>query len=664
MIRFKTAGIVLIASSLLLAEKAHAQTPEKLSISVDKASPKIQPTMWGIFFEDINFAADGGIYAEMVKNRSFEFANPTMGWNEKPVNGADASLLIENRGSGSNARYATISLKNDKGSYVLTNEGFRGMGIEKGHQYNFSMMAHAVEGNVKVSVEAVDENGKPIGHASLEEIKGDWKTYHGSFTPTETASKGKLNIMFEGQGKVEIDVVSLFPEDTWKHRPNGMRADLVQKLADLHPGFMRFPGGCIVEGRDLANRYQWKSTVGDVADRKLIINRWNMEMKDHQAPDYFQSFGLGFYEYFQLCEDIGASPLPILNCGMACQYNSAEVVSLNQIDPFIQDALDLIEFANGGTDTKWGKLRVIMGHPAPFNLKMIGVGNEQWGEQYVERFRLFSKAIWAKYPDIKLVGSAGPSPSGELFDYLSKTMRQEKTSLIDEHYYMRPEWFLKNVTRYDNYDRNSSKIFAGEYAAHIDDKTQKDTRAESHNTWYSALSEAAFMTRLERNADVVQMASYAPLLARVDAWQWRPDLIWFDNLHSVATPNYYVQQIFSKYKGTNIASVLLNGKAVTGQDSLYSSAVFDSEKKQLIIKVVNASAAQRTIELSTEQSKVRNGKAEWIQLASNDKLAFNSIEKPNQIHPETKMIGWNYKKQEIKLEGLSVNVFIVNYSEL
>ncbi|MBS1521940.1 MAG: carbohydrate binding domain-containing protein [Bacteroidetes bacterium] len=649
---------------MLWVEKTHAQAPEKLSVRVDKTSPKIQPTMWGVFFEDINFAADGGIYAEMVKNRSFEFADPTMGWDDKQLDGSDASLLIVNRGNGSNARYASISLKNGKGSYVLINEGFRGMGFEKGHQYNFSILAHTVEGNVKVKVEAVDEKGKPIGHASLEEIKGDWETYRVSLTPTESASNGKLNVIFEGQGKLEIDMVSLFPADTWKHRPNGMRADLVQKLADLKPGFMRFPGGCIVEGRDLANRYQWKSTVGDVADRKLIINRWNMEMKDHQTPDYFQSFGLGFYEYFQLCEDIGASPLPILNCGMACQYNSAEVVSLNQIDPFIQDALDLIEFANGGADTKWGKLRAAMGHPAPFNLKMIGVGNEQWGEQYVDRFRLFSKAIWAKYPEIKLVGSAGPYPGGDLFDYLSKVMRDEKASLIDEHYYMRPEWFLKNVTRYDNYNRNSSKVFAGEYAAHIDDKTQKDTHPESHNTWYSALSEAAFMTGLERNADVVQMASYAPLLARVDAWQWRPDLIWFDNLHSVATPNYYVQQMFSKYKGTNIASVLLNGKAVTGQDSLYSSAVFDSYKKQLIIKVVNASTTPRNIELNVEGSKGKNGNAEWIQLASSDKLLFNSIDNPYRIHPETRTIGWNYKKQEIKLESLSVNVLIVSYTEL
>ncbi len=653
--------ILILSSSIWMANQVYAQAPEKLVVHLDKPGAKIEPTMWGIFFEDINFGADGGLYAEMVKNRSFEFNDPLMGWDDKLVDGAEGSILIVNRTSSTNPRFAGVSLKNRKGSYVLTNEGFRGMGFEKDHQYNFSVMAHAVEGNVKVSVEAVNESGKPIGRATLEDVKGDWKTYHVSFSAGETSSKGKLNVIFEGQGKIEIDMVSLFPADTWKHRPNGLRADLVQKLADMHPGFMRFPGGCIVEGRDLANRYQWKSTLGDIADRKLILNRWNVEMRDHQTPDYFQSFGLGFYEYFQLCDDIGASPLPILNCGMACQYNSAEVVSLNQIDPFIQDALDLIEFANGGTDTKWGALRAAMGHPAPFNLKMIGVGNEQWGEQYVDRFKLFSKAIWAKYPQIKLVGSAGPYPGGDLFNYLNKVMRQEKASFIDEHYYMRPEWFLKNATRYDNYDRNSSKIFAGEYAAHIDDKTQKDTAAESHNTWYSALSEAAFMTGLERNADVVQMASYAPLLARVDAWQWRPDLIWFDNLHSVATPNYYVQQLFSNYKGTNIASLTLNDKAVTGQDSLYSSAVIDSAKKQLIIKVVNASSTPRNFELSLGALKGKTSKAQWVQLACTDKLAFNSLAHPDVIRPETKIIGWNYKNQAIKVEGSSVNVFVVPY---
>jgi alpha-N-arabinofuranosidase len=658
----KIARVVLMGLlSLGLFSLAHGQAPEKLIIHLDKPGAKIQPTMWGIFFEDINFGADGGLYAEMVKNRSFEFNDPLMGWNDKPVGGADASLLIVNRENSTNPRFASISLKNGKGSYVLTNEGFRGMGFEKDHQYNFSIMAHAVDGDVKIKIAAVDEEGQPVGQAALEDVKGDWKTYHVSFTANKTISKGKLSVIFEGQGKIEIDMVSLFPADTWKHRPNGLRADLVQKLADMHPGFMRFPGGCIVEGRDLANRYQWKNTIGDIANRKLILNRWNVEMRDHQTPDYFQSFGLGFYEYFQLCDDIGASPLPILNCGMACQYNSAEVVSLNQIDPFIQDALDLIEFANGDTNTKWGALRAAMGHPAPFNLKMIGVGNEQWGEQYVERFKVFSKAIWAKYPEIKLVGSAGPYPGGDLFNYLAKTMRQKKASYIDEHYYMRPEWFLKNATRYDNYDRNSSKIFAGEYAAHIDDKTQKDTSAESRNTWYAALSEAAFMTGLERNADVVQMASYAPLLARVDAWQWRPDLIWFDNLRSVATPNYYVQQLFSNYKGTNTTSVTLNDKAVTGQDSLYSSAVIDSTKKQLIIKVVNASSTPRSIELTFDQAKGKAVKAQWTEIASPDKLAFNSIAHPDVIHPVTKTINWNYKNQTVKLEGLSVNVFVVPY---
>jgi alpha-L-arabinofuranosidase len=658
-------GVLIVSALVGFANGIYAQAVEKLTIRVDKASATIQPTMWGVFFEDINFAADGGIYAEMVKNRSFEFAQPMMGWEDKVIGDSGGSILIVNRGGGSNARYAEVSVSNGKGSYVLTNEGFRGMGFEQGHQYNFSMMAHGVEGNIKISVQAVDENGKSIGKALIGEAKGDWKTYQASFTANETVAKAKLNVIFEGKGKAEIDMISLFPADTWKHRANGLRADIVQKLADLKPGFMRFPGGCIVEGRDLANRYQWKNTVGNVADRKLIINRWNLEMKDHQTPDYFQSFGLGFYEYFQLCEDIGAAPLPILNCGMACQYNSAEVVSISRIDPFIQDALDLIEFANGSTDTRWGALRAAMGHPEPFGLTMIGIGNEQWGEQYTDRFRLFSKAIWARYPQIKLVGSAGPYPGGDLFNYLSTVMRQEKASFIDEHYYMRPEWFLKNATRYDKYDRHSStKVFAGEYAAHIDDKTQKDTSAESHNTWYSALSEAAFMTGLERNADVVQMASYAPLLARVDAWQWRPDLIWFDNLHSVATPNYYVQQLFSNYKGTRTATVLMNGEAVTGQDSLYSSAVVDTIKKQLIIKIVNASATTRNVVLELGQLQRKIKSAQWIALVCHDKLAFNSLAHPDLIHPETKTVTWKRKGPTVKLSALSVDVFILDYSSL
>ena len=311
----------------------------------------------------------------------------------------------------------------------------------------------------------------------------------------------------------------------------------MQLLYDMHPGFIRFPGGCIVEGRQLVTRYRWKTTVGDIAQRKTIINRWNDEFDQRPAPDYFQSFGLGFYEYFQLAEDIGARPLPILNCGMACQFNSSETAKLDELNEYIQDALDLIEFANGPATSPWGKLRAQMGHPAPFHLEMIGVGNEQWGPRYLERYKVFAAALKAKHPEIKLVVSAGPAPAGEPFDSMWSNWRQLKPDIVDEHYYMAPDWFLSNTGRYDHYDRSGPKIFAGEYAAQTSGVAKPDNR----NNWKAAISEAAFMTGLERNGDVVQMASYAPLMAHVDAWQWTPDAIWFDNLRSYGTPDYYVQ---------------------------------------------------------------------------------------------------------------------------
>jgi len=385
-----------------------------------------------------------------------------------------------------------------------------------------------------MKLELVNPAGVVIGNSELTGFTADWNKYKISFKATQTDPKAQLRLLFSGKGIIDIDMVSLFPSDTWKGRPSGLRKDLVQKIADLKPGFIRFPGGCIVEGRDLTNRYQWKSTVGPVEERKLIMNRWNVEMQDRQAPDYFQSFGLGFFEYFQLAEDIGAEPLPILNCGMSCQFNAGEVVPLNDLDPYIQDALDLIDFANGNASTKWGKLRASLGHPKSFDLKFIGVGNEQWDEQYIERYKEFEKVLKSKHPEIKIVSGAGPSSSGKLFDYAWSELKKLSPDLIDEHYYMPPEWFLKNAGRYDNYDRKGIKVFAGEYAAHW----KESPEPESRNTWYSALAEAAFMTGLERNAEVVNMASYAPLLAHVEAWQWRPDLIWFDNLNSIGTLNY------------------------------------------------------------------------------------------------------------------------------
>lgn len=630
--------IAYIVAAFIITARTDAQ--QSIIVKVNEIKSQIQPTMWGIFFEDINLGADGGIYAELVKNRSFEFTAPLMGWTLQGKNFKEGDILVQNRqeANAANPRYMRINAHSTaKGEQGLTNEGFRGMGIKKGVAYDFSVMYRQQKPGVKLTVELVDSTGKILGSTSLVPSSNEsqeWKKQSVSFTANATEPKAKMNIWFEGTGVIDLDMISLFPKDTWKNRPGGMRADMVQKLADLKPGFIRFPGGCIVEGRDLANRYQWKKTIGPVEDRHLIINRWNTEFSHRPTPDYYQTFGLGFFEYFQLAEDIGAEPLPILNAGMACQFNTAEVVPMDEIGPYVQDALDLIEFANGSASTKWGKVRAQMGHPAPFNLKMLGVGNENWGPQYIERLSAFTKAIKAKYPEIKLDYSSGTDPNGERFDYLNDYLRKMKADIIDEHYYRRPEWFLANAKRYDNYDKNESKVFAGEYAAQSDHTVSVSNR----NNWESAMSEAAFMTGMERNAAVVNMASYAPLFAHVDGWQWTPDLIWVDNLRSYGTPNYYVQKLFSNYKGTDAVSISMNNEEIAGQDSLYASAAIDKKSSEVIIKVVNASDKQKNTSFSFEGANKLAGQGSLTLLKGESLQSVNSLENPTAVSPVTKPV--------------------------
>ena len=656
--KFIISGLISIIA-LLSCFRVQSQQVTEISVLSDKPGADVQPTMWGVFFEDINFAADGGIYAELVKNRSFEFSLPMTGWR----------LLTRQNGTGrmvanfyspsrpSNPHFMRVYIDPAVGTFTFTNEGFRGIGIHKDNKYNFSVSAR-LSGNseIKMTAEFVTPEGQATGKAELSGFSESWNTFRTSISALQTGQKNQLKITLSGKGSIDLDMISLFPEDTWKGRKNGLRKDIVQMIADLKPGFVRFPGGCIVEGRDLTNRYQWKTTVGPVEDRKMIINRWNTEMEDHLTPDYFQSFGLGFYEYFLLAEDIGAEPLPILNCGMSCQFNAAEVVPLNELDPYVQDALDLIEFANGETTTKWGRLRAEMGHPEKFNLKFIGVGNEQWEEQYIERYKVFEKTLKSLNPEIKLVSGSGPSASGRLFDYAWNELKKLNPDLIDEHYYMAPEWFLKNSKRYDNYDRKGIKVFAGEYAAHGKDAMEP----ESRNTWLSALCEAAFMTGLERNADVVNMASYAPLLAHVDAWQWRPDLIWFDNLNTIGTPNYYVQKLFSNYKGTKVVPVLCGGNPLTGQDSLYASSTIDNEAGKLYIKIVNSSGRKRPVLLSL--GALTYGKEAVQETLGSDKpLNFNTIANPRLIYPASSAVKVAGRKINADLDRASVNVFIIDF---
>ena len=623
-----------------------------ISVDASHTGAAISSSMFGIFFEDINFGADGGLYPELVKNRSFEFQDPMTGWHE--VMGFSAKGLDSPRGelgvhgedplNQTNPHYLRVCVYEP--GYAFYNTGFRGMGIENGAEYRFSAYVRSA-GPKAIRATITDESGHEIGSGRLQGFGEHWKRYETIIRMNATALHARLNLMVDERGSIDLDMVSLFPVDTWKNRPNGLRKDLVQLLSDMHPGFLRFPGGCIVEGRLLATRYRWKNTVGDIAQRQTIVNRWNDEFDQRPAPDYFQSFGLGFYEYFQLAEDIGAKPLPILNCGMACQFNSSETAALNQLDEYVQDAIDLIEFANGPVTSPWGKLRVEMGHPEPFHLTMIGVGNEQWGPRYVERYKVFAAALKSKHPEIELVVAAGPAPSGEPFDSLWSTWRELHADIVDEHYYMSPEWFLANTGRYDQYDRSGPKVFAGEYAA----QSVRSTSSENRNNWKTAISEAAFMTGLERNGDVVQMASYAPLLAHFDAWQWKPDAIWFDNLHSFGTTDYYVQKIFANNAGTRIVPV--TPEAV---DGLYTSATLDESAHELIVKVINYLPAARPAEIRLTGINP-SGTVRVTTLASADLNAENSFDHPTAVSPESSTLQVTSGSIQVQLRPYSVTVY-------
>nr|WP_315161275.1 alpha-L-arabinofuranosidase C-terminal domain-containing protein [uncultured Flavobacterium sp.] len=632
---------ITLCGLLLNGFYANAQKTN-LEVNTTTTVTKIQPTMYGVFFEDINFAADGGLYAEMIKNRSFEFEAPLMGWEQpnsdkhsfNTTSGIATTVkALENKTNPSFCRV----LINDAKGFSMINEGFRGMGIKKDAKYNLSLKAANHNGAIKkIIIQFIDKNKKVLGETSIIPTSNDWKGYTAQFTATQTEAKAQLKITFEGNGTIDLDMISLFPEDTWMNRKNGMRKDIVQLLYDMKPGFLRFPGGCIVEGRTLAQRYQWKKTVGDVEKRETLINRWNTEFTHKPAPDYFQTFGLGFFEYFQLSEDLGAQPLPILSCGMACQFNTGELVPMEELDPYVQDALDLIEFANGGTETPWGRIRSEMGHPKPFNLKYIGVGNEQWGPDYIERYKVFEKAIKAKYPKMIIVSGSGPFPEGDYFEYGMQELKKLNAEIVDEHYYKSPQWFRENATRYDSYDRKGPKIFAGEYAAQSVAIASPDNR----NNWECAFSEAAFMTGLERNAEVVNLTSYAPLMAHEEAWQWTPDLLWFNNLEAYGSANYYVQKLFATNRGTDLIAITKDGKPVTGQNNLFASAVKDSNSKEVIVKLVNTSATAQEVNVDLKGTKLQT-KGTIITLTSPNLQDENSFANPKKISPTEK--GFNLK---------------------
>ena len=650
---------LLTTMALAVGMTLQAQTHEFV-IQTKKVGAEIQPTMYGLFFEDINYAADGGLYAELVKNRSFEFPQHLMGWK------SFGKVTVKDDGPFErNPHYVRLAYAGHPHKQTgLDNEGFFGIGVSRDAEYRFSVWARIPDGKEagKIRVELVDTKSmgeqQAFATATLDIDSKEWKKYQVVLKSPVTNPKAVLRIFLASPQTVDLEHISLFPVDTWKGHENGLRKDLAQALADLKPGIFRFPGGCIVEGTDLATRYNWKNSVGPVENRPLNENRWQYTFAHRFYPDYYQSYGLGFYEFFQLSEEIGAEPLPVLSCGLACQFqnpNADAHVPVGQLQDYIQDALDLIEFANGDATTTWGKLRADMGHPATFNLKFIGIGNEQWGSEYPEHLEPFVKAIREAYPDIKIVGSSGPDSEGKQFDYLWPEMKRLKADLVDEHFYRPESWFLSQGARYDGYDRKGPKVFAGEYACH--------GKGKKWNHFHASLLEAAFMTGLERNAAIVHMATYAPLFAHVEGWQWRPDLIWYDNLRSVRSVSYYVQQLYGLYKGTHVLPLTMDKRAVTGaegQDGLFASAVVDKDKNQYIVKVANTSDKAQSIQLTFDGMKKKAAltAGRCIKLASPDLDKDNSLDAPSAIVPQESALTVEAQGARVEIEPNTFAVYI------
>jgi alpha-L-arabinofuranosidase len=641
----------LITFSLALSSMMSVQAQHVMDVQTKKLGAAVSPTMYGLFFEDINYAADGGLYAELVMNRSFEFPNHFAGWD------ISGKVILKNDGPFErNPHYVSLAPSGHGHKHtMIENRGFFGMGVKGGEEYRFSVWARVPNGGTaKLWIDLVDNatmgDDQKLGNTGVDISGKEWKKYTAIIKPKRTFAKAHLRIWGDSKVTTDVEHVSLFPVNTYKGRENGLRQDVAKALEDVHPGVFRFPGGCIVEGTDLATRYQWKNTVGPVENRPLNENRWHYTFTNRYFPDYYQSYGLGFFEFFQLCEDIKAEPLPVLSVGLACQFQNGDGAHANmdELQPYIDDCLDLIEFANGPVDSKWGKVRAEMGHPEPFNMKYIGIGNEQWDTPYFERLKPFVAAVRAKYPQIKIVGTSGPDSEGKMFEKGWVAMKEQKADLVDEHFYRPEAWFLATpeakerygncgALRYDNYDRKGPKVFAGEYACH--------GRGKKWNHFETSLYEAAFMTGIERNADIVEMATYAPLLAHVEGWQWRPDMIWYDNLNMFKTVSYYVQQMYAMNKGTNVLKLTMKdpsdakGKKVIpvagqeGTDGLFASSVFDKTTGEIIIKIINTSKKAQSVTVNLVDMK-GDRTAETLTLQHNGSMDDeNSIKEPNKIKP-------------------------------
>lgn len=611
-------------------------TPTPLSAQKKKSTPthpiskKISPHLFGLFFEDINYAADGGLYAEMIQNRSFEYS-PTdrkdwhslTAWEYLTPGFSYGSLSVETQQPihPNNPHYLVLTAEHIGFEGLgIKNAGYANMVVTAGEQYNFSMFTRQLSTNpVTLKIKLQDKKGAILDWREGTVDSKDWQKQNLMLSPSKNCDSTSLVIVAVSEGKLALDVISLFPEQTFNKRPNGMRADLAQALADMKPGFMRFPGGCLVHGDGVGNMYRWKNTIGPIETRLEQKNIWG----------YHQTGGLGFYEYFQLCEDLGAKPVPVLPAGVSCQNSGGTwriggtgqmALPQEEMDDYVQEVLDLVEWANGSVETTWGAYRAAAGHPAPFNLEYVGIGNEEKiTPEFEERFQKIYSALKVKHPEITVIGTAGPGEDGDDFDKGWKLASSINLPVIDEHYYKQPDWFKANLNRYDTYDRNKSIVYLGEYASW-------------GNKLINAITEAAYMIGLERNGDIVRMASYAPMFAKKDYTQWRTDMIFFDNSRICLTPNYYVQQIFSVNRGdAYIENIISKNKSDT---ALSASAVQDSRSGDLILKLVNTGDIEGHFQINLAAFQYLNPTASLTVLAGGG-MEENTLESPNNIVPKT-----------------------------
>ncbi|MGC4033461.1 MAG: alpha-L-arabinofuranosidase C-terminal domain-containing protein [Tepidisphaeraceae bacterium] len=622
-----------------------------ITLKIENTPRAISPDLFGVFFEDLNYAADGGLYAELIQNRSFEYqATEQPTWN----NLSFWELIARGGGRGkvtigdsvpvhpNNPHYAVLEIHEAGDGVGLANTGFDGIPVRAGATYDLSLWARQLYMNERwgkdngidgrpmpltARLEAAD--GRVIGETTLRVTGATWQRFEGEIVATTSDDATRFVLLAGAAGAITLDDVSLFPRDTFRGRRNGLRNDLAQAIADLKPRFVRFPGGCLAHGSSLGNLYHWKNTIGPLEQRKQQANMWG----------YHQSMGLGYFEYFQFCEDLGAKPIPVVPAGVTCQNachvsgTGQQAIPIEQMSAYVQDVLDLIEWANGPTDSTWGAKRAEAGHPESFGLEYLGVGNEEHiTPAFRERFKMIYDAVRAKHPEIKVIGTSGPFHSGPDYDNGWAFARELRLPAVDEHYYVPPDWFWENLDFYDRYPRDGTSVYLGEYAAHEPDR---------RSTLRAALAEAAYMTSMERNGDIVQFASYAPLLAKRNYVHWAPDLIYFDNITVSPTVSYQVQTLFSQNAGDQSLPVTM-----PPSKDLAVSCVRDSISGDVILKIVSREDQPRRVQIDLSCILAKATPARCINLSgspnaetvlpiSNTMVIYKTVDKTLPPHSLT-----------------------------